>query len=94
MANEQTETQRFLRGFNTIMLSIITASLIWFAKSSVETRENVNIIYNDIQYLKKDIQILQNKMDANYSKEQIDLKLYYIQEDINYIKKEIKEIKR
>ena len=96
MASEtqQTETQKFLRGFNTILLSIITLSMAWFAKSIVETKENVSVIYNDIQYLKKDVQHLQEKIDASYTRDQIDTKLDFINDKITEIQTDIKEIKR
>jgi peptidoglycan hydrolase CwlO-like protein len=96
MASEtpQNETQKFLRGFNTILLSIITLSMAWFAKSIVETKENVSVIYNDIQYLKKDVQHLQEKIDASYTRDQIDTKLNYINDKITEIQTDIKELKR
>jgi peptidoglycan hydrolase CwlO-like protein len=92
--NNPIETQKFLRGFNTILLSIITLSLGWFAKSIIETKENVSIIYNDIQYLKKDVQHLQAKIDASYTRDQIDTKLDFINDKITEIQNDIKEIKR
>lgn len=91
---QQSETQKFLRGFNTILLSIITLSLGWFAKSIIETKESVSVIYNDIQYLKKDVQHLQEKIDASYTRDQIDTKLDFINDKISEIQTDIKEIKR
>jgi peptidoglycan hydrolase CwlO-like protein len=91
---QQTEAQRFLRGFNTILLSIITLSLAWFAKSLIETKESVSVIYNDIQYLKKDVGHLQDKIDASYTRDQIDSKLDVLNSKIEEMRADIKEIKR
>jgi peptidoglycan hydrolase CwlO-like protein len=91
---QQTETQRFLRGFNTILLSIITLSLAWFAKSLIETKESVSVIYNDIQYLKKDVSHLQDKIDASYTRDQIDSKLDVLNGKIEEMRADIKELKR
>lgn len=90
---QQSETQRFLRGFNTVLLSVITLSMAWFAKSIVETKESVSIIYNDIQYLKKDVQHLQNKIDGSYTRDQIDTKIEFLNTRIIELQKDIKELR-
>ncbi len=88
-----TEMQQFLRGFNSIMLTLICASLIWFAKTMLETKENVSLIKQDLGYIKRDVQNLQDNLKVQYSREQIDLKLAHINEQISLVQAEVLKIK-
>jgi hypothetical protein len=88
-----TEMQQYLRGFNTIMLTVITASLIWFGKTMLETKENVSLIKQELGYIKRDVQMLQGRLEVQYTRDEIDVQISYLNERIKAFEFELTKLK-